>query len=74
MRLNCHAGLRSGIGCNNECFEKCEKELRGECVENARRECAEHYPRPPTLLPLSFRPPSGNHLMCVEMQKKKLHW
>ncbi len=38
----CPAGLRSGIGCDNKCFEKCENELRGECVENARRECAEH--------------------------------
>ena len=40
--LKSHAGLRSGIGCDNKCFEKCENELRGECVENARRECAEH--------------------------------
>ena len=28
-------------------------------------------PLPPSLLSLSFPPPSGNLLMCVEMQKKE---
>ena len=32
---NCHAGLRSGIGCNKECFGQCKK----NCARNANREC-----------------------------------
>ncbi len=32
--LKSHAGLRSGIGCDNKCFEKCENELRGKCARD----------------------------------------
>lgn len=44
----CPAGLRSGIGCDKECFRECRKEMRQE------------FPLPLSLLSLSFPPPIGN--------------